>query len=308
MRVTRKLSLTTMALVAMAGTALSGSAAIADAAVTGKIVSGKFACGNPAPAGAAAGHVAAVTARPSAAQLAAVAQYKARHNAYAARMPSLLATSNAQAARKLAEIRSGAIRPRTPSCAPAAAGRSTVVPNTQVGWLAHYDQITNWYCGPATVAEMSASVPGPSEIGLDQNAIARYMGTTASAGTTYDNLVRGLNYYVGMPDFKRNFYEFVWLSYTPTSAERSAFVSRLQTDIGLDTPIVGSAWEVAGGPHMTGHPLNQEIFHIFAIGGYNSSQVYYTDSATSVWSSVPAYSWFDTYTMETILGGRGYAW
>jgi hypothetical protein len=53
-----------------------------------------------------------------------------------------------------------------------------------------------------------------------------------------------------------------------------------------------------------------QIFHWFEIGGWktNNGKSYYADPATSVRSTVPPYSWFSTYTMETILGGMGYAW
>lgn len=45
-------------------------------------------------------------------------------------------------------------------------------------------------------------------------------------------------------------------------------------------------------------------------GGWNSSasEVYYADSATTLWSAVPPFSWFDAWTFVVILGGRGYVW
>ena len=68
-------------------------------------------------------------------------------------------------------------------------------------------------------------------------------------------------------------------------------------------------WEEIGGPHLIGHP-NQRIFHWFQIGGYGSygASIYYADSATSVWSGVQPFSWYDRDAMVVILGGRGYAW
>ena len=76
-------------------------------------------------------------------------------------------------------------------------------------------------------------------------------------------------------------------------------------------PIAGDAWEVAGGPHLTGHPASQTIFHWFTVIGYGNyaATTTYEDSATSVWSSVPAYTFgFSSQTLVTILGGRGYVW
>jgi len=241
--------------------------------------------------------------RPATTQTAAIGQYKARHNAYESRMPALVAASVAASARKNADLAAGRFRVRTAAC-----GVTRFAGNTTIGGLVHYGQIRNWYCGPATVAEMSATVPGPSAANLDQNAVAGYLGTTQSAGTSADRMADGLNHYVGVPDFGRNFYTYVWVNDTPTAAQRSTFVSNLKTDIGVFSPVAGNGWEVPGGPHLVGHPANQEIFHFFEIGGYNDTQVYYADSANTVWNSVPNYSWFDTYTMVTILGGRGYVW
>ena len=301
MRITRMLpgALATCALVV--GVTAPASATPADAATA------KGTCDATTTAPAAPG-LGTATTQPSAAEIAAVGQYKAQHNRYEAQLPSRMAPEAAQRAQKLAALHSTRTQTRPSSCAATSATASAVRPATAIARLVQYGQIKNWYCGPATVAEMSATVPGPSPVGLDQNALASYMGTTQSAGTTYTGLVNGLNHYVGVPDFGRNYYEFIWVSDIPTSAQRSAFMSDLQTDVSQNSPIAGNGWEVPGGPHLTGHPANEEIFHIFEIGGYNGSQVYYADSATTVWSSVPAYSWFDTYTMVTILGGRGYAW
>jgi hypothetical protein len=178
------------------------------------------------------------------------------------------------------------------------------------GWVDNLNQqgqVTNYYCGPATVSEMAWSVPGPSNV--NQWTAGSWMGVT-TAGTSVDQMVNGLNHFVGVPDYGWNFYAFVWMDYNPTSQQRSDFLSRLQTDVTYNSPVAGDAWEASGGPHLLGHPVSQTIFHWFEIGGWstNTSQVYYADSATSVWSSVHPYNWQDTYTVETILGGRGYVW
>jgi hypothetical protein len=228
--------------------------------------------------------------------------------------------SAAHDAQKAAALRTGA---GTASCAAttgrtAAAATTAVVPNATIGsgygyisWMYQYGQIASYYCGPATLEGISSTVPGPSPLGLNQDTSAAYMGTTADSGTSYSQMVDGLNQYVGVPDFGWNFYAYVWMDYTPTSTQRSAFLAAVQTDVDYNnTPIAANSWEEAGYAHLPGHPVNETIFHWFEIGGWdtNASKVWMADSATTVWSAVPAYSWFDTYTMGTILGGRGYAW
>jgi hypothetical protein len=181
-------------------------------------------------------------------------------------------------------------------------------------WVDNLDQQGQWHsswCGPATVSEIAHTMyyDGRGAIPVDQGTAANAMYTTGD-GTNVGNFVNGLNTYVGRPVAGWNYYWFVWLSYNPTSTERSNFVSNLEFDVNYGWPVGGDAWEVAYGPHLRGHPYNQTIFHYIELGGYGASSgsVYYADSATTVWSTVPPYSWFDMQTMITILGGRGYAW
>ncbi|HJP72723.1 MAG TPA: hypothetical protein VJ914_00560 [Pseudonocardiaceae bacterium] len=304
------LALTTLA----AAAALSGGGTAAHATqanpATNTATVGKTACAGLSTAQPVAPHTAESATPVSVAEAAAVGQYKARHNAQEAQLRQLGAGAAAGREQKLAGMRAGDYRSASSRCAGTAAQQNVAPQDTVIGGLVHWGQITNWFCGPATVSEMSGSVPGPSSGHLSQNTAASYMGTTQADGTTDAAMVNGLNYFVGQPDFNRNFYAFVWVSDTPTSAERSSFINDLHTDIGVYSPVAGNGWEVPGGPHLVGHPANEEIFHFFQIGGYNtdSSQVYYSDSANTVWSSVPDFSWFNTYTLVTILGGRGYVW
>jgi hypothetical protein len=177
----------------------------------------------------------------------------------------------------------------------------------QITWMYQYAQVTNYFCGPAVVSEMSATTPGTSPYNLSQWTAASYMGTT-TGGTSYAQETNGLNYYVGTPDFGWNFYGMAWMSDPPSAQQDTDFSNHLAQDVAVSSPVAGLADEVAGGPHLVGHPVNQNIGHWLEIGGYNASQVWYADSATSVWSSVPRYSWFDTNTMEIILGAAGYIW
>jgi len=80
-------------------------------------------------------------------------------------------------------------------------------------------------------------------------------------------------------------------------------------------PLAGDAYEVAGGPHLVGHPVNQTIFHWFDIRGYQNSGATtdYEDSvhgASSIgWAAtVPAYSSLPSSTIVNIVGARGYDW
>ena len=251
--------------------------------------------------------------------------------------PDILA---AQAARKMAAIRSGraqgsasvftdrasllqacAAAKQSASVGSTLAGiadaftsRAAATVGSGYGWVDNLNQqgqVLSYYCGPATVSEIAHSMyyNGRGAIPVDQWSAGSYMGTTGD-GTTVGNFVNGLNAYVGRPVAGWNWYWFVWLSYNPTASERSSFVSNLQFDVNNGWPVGGDAWGAAYGPHLNGHPYNQTIFHYIELGGYgsNGASVYYADSATTVWSGVPAYSWFDMQTMITILGGRGYAW
>lgn len=259
----------------------------------------------------------------TASQVAAVTAYKASHDTEAAQIAALGAQYAAQNAAKTQAFQSGTVPKLGAQRAPLSGGISPDMlccgnPNPPseavVPYLVQYGQDTGWFCGPATVSEMSATVPGPSAYNLNQYTVASYMGTTTS-GTGEGQEVSGLNYYVGQPDMGYAYYSFVDMNYTPTSSQDNTFVKNLEWDVTLGTPIAGDAWEVGGSypgeyPHLVGHPYWETIFHFFEIGGYNlnNGDLYYADSATTVWSTVPAYSWFPISTVETILGGRGYIW
>jgi hypothetical protein len=290
----------TVALVAVLG-AVVGFAPAANAATAAGSGAVKPACpaavsaadrqANLAMAGTVAGARAATTAkapnvlslapRPSAAELAAAATHDARKAQYLAG--------------------------RSPSTACGARVASPMTGSGQISWMYQYAQVTSYFCGPAVVSEMSATTPGTSPYNLDQWTAANYMGTT-TGGTNYAQETNGLNHFVGIPDFGWGFYGMAWMSDPPSAQQDTDFSNHLAADVAQSSPVAGLAYEVAGGPHLVGHPVNQTIGHWLQIGGYNASQVWYSDSATSVWSSVPRYSWFDTNTMEIILGGAGYIW
>ena len=173
-------------------------------------------------------------------------------------------------------------------------------------------QVTNYFCGPATVSEMLAQMGTK----LTQRAVARQLKTT-TAGTDWSNpggypVPKVLN-----KNQKKNTYVAVGLPWSPTKAQIKTFETDLVTDINHNggVPLAGNAYEVPGGPHLVGHPVNQTIFHWFDIRGYRKSGATtdYEDSvhgASSIgWAAtVPAYSSLPSKTIVTIIGARGYAW
>jgi hypothetical protein len=173
-------------------------------------------------------------------------------------------------------------------------------------------QINSYFCGPATVSEMLAQM-GKS---LTQKKAAEELGTN-SAGTGWSD---GSGYPV--PEVlnknqSRNNYVAVGLPWSPTKSQIKTYEVDLVTDINHKggAPLAGDAYEVPGGPHLVGHPLNQTIFHWFDIRGYKKSGATtdYEDSvhgASSIgWAAtVPAYSSLPSATVVNIVGARGYDW
>ena len=166
------------------------------------------------------------------------------------------------------------------------------------------------FCGPATVTEMLLQM----NVRFWQRAAAKALGTDAS-GTDWSNrhgfpVPKVLNAHQD-----RHSYVAVALPWSPTRRQIAVFRTDLISDIGHGAPIAGNGYEVAGGPHLVGHPPGQTILHWFDIRGYSRSGALtsYEDSvhgASSIgWSaSVPAYSTLPTSTVVIILGARGYVW
>jgi hypothetical protein len=275
------------------------------------LAAGSSACNDPTSTGALVTDGTRVRP-PVTLTLAALAQYRAEHDTDPdQRVPD---DTNPSAVQTQIASRGGAAAARvTSSSLPMGCGAALhpFVAGAPTGavWidgLAQQGQ-ANWYfCGPATLAEVASTIGHP----VSQGTAAAWMGTNPQDGTTVAAMTNGLNHFVGQIVAHRDYYEFAWLDYAPTADQRSAFVQRLEYDVQHGWPLAGDAWEVPGGPHLVGHPPNQELFHWFEIGGYgpNGASVYYADSATTLWSGVQPYSWYDTQTLVTILGGRGYAW
>jgi hypothetical protein len=173
-------------------------------------------------------------------------------------------------------------------------------------------QLTGYWCGPATVSEMLAQM-GKN---VSQRKAARELGTS-SDGTGWSDMTGYPVPEVLNQNQQFNNYVAVGLPWAPTGAQIRTFEIDLVTDINHDAgvPLAGDAYEVPGGPHLVGHPVNQTIFHWFDIRGYKKSGATtdYEDSvhgASSIgWAAtVPAYSSLPSSTIVNIVGARGYDW
>jgi Peptidase_C39 like family len=173
-------------------------------------------------------------------------------------------------------------------------------------------QLTDYWCGPATVSEMLAQM-GKA---VSQRKAARELGTT-SDGTGWSDMTGYPVPEVLNQNEQLNNYVAVGLPWAPTSHQIKTFEIDLVTDINHNggVPLAGDAYEVPGGPHLVGHPVNQTIFHWFDIRGYKNSGATtdYEDSvhgASSIgWAAtVPAYSSLPSATIVSIVGARGYDW
>ena len=173
-------------------------------------------------------------------------------------------------------------------------------------------QSTDSYCGPATVSEMLAQM----RKGVSQTTAARELGTT-SDGTSWSDVSGYPVPQVLNENQDLNDYVAVGLPWAPTRSQIKTYETDLVTDINHrgGVPLAGDAYEVPGGPHLVGHPINQTIFHWFDIRGYRNAGATtdYEDSvhgASSIgWAaSVPAYSSLPSATIVNIVGARGYDW
>jgi hypothetical protein len=173
-------------------------------------------------------------------------------------------------------------------------------------------QIRNYFCGPATVSEMLAQMgKNVSQLTAARELRTTTSGTAWSDGSTYP-VPAVLN-----RNQSRNDYVAVALPLSPAAAQIRTYELDLVADINHNggTPLAGNAFEVVGGPHLAGNPVDQTIFHWFDIRGYEDSGAItnYEDSvhgASSIaWNSaVPAYSALASSTIVSILGARGYDW
>lgn len=181
---------------------------------------------------------------------------------------------------------------------------STSATSNYIYDLYQQPQQTSYWCGPATASEIIQARIGGT---YSQSSLVASLHCTLDGSPWYDGTYP-------MRDTLNNRIGINWYVPYGTSVDANEFKSRVLTDIDTDYAVAGNAWEVVGGPHLTGHP-NQVIYHWFAIDGYADSgnSIHYADSvhgASSIsWSaSVPAYSSINYQTMATIVDGRGIIW
>lgn len=185
---------------------------------------------------------------------------------------------------------------------------TTVTPNAGTvtkgsGWAkltpSQQGEARSYWCGPAALV----STLKESGHGTRTQTWAAGVLDTTTDGTDMGHMLSALNAYSGGFKYDEVFESGSWSSYV------SAYETRLKSDINSGNGLVGNAYEVPGGPHLAGHP-NELIYHYIAIDGYYDSgaTTHYADPATTVWSTVPAYSKISSSTLVRILGGRGYYW
>jgi hypothetical protein len=154
------------------------------------------------------------------------------------------------------------------------------------------------------------------DVKIGQVTAARELGTNPG-GTDWSNASGYPVPRVLDENQSRNSYVAVALPWTPTGRQISTYETDLIADINDNggVPLAGNAYEVPGGPHLVGNPVNQMIMHWFDIRGYQNYGAItdYEDSvhdATSIgWGvGVPAYSSMPSAVIVDILGARGYDW
>lgn len=183
-------------------------------------------------------------------------------------------------------------------------------------------QINNYYCGPATASETladlghgvsqttAASLLDTNSGGTNWAGSDRVPHSTPGYGESNSPMTHIANYYLN-----EWWYGPVALPWTPTSAQVNTYEDDLEGDILVGYPLMSADLEVAGGPHLNGQPVNENIDHWVMLRGYSSYGVTtaYEDSATYFdqypwYWTVPAYSNISSSTLVTIMGGFGYIW
>jgi len=179
-------------------------------------------------------------------------------------------------------------------------------------------EANNW-CGPASLVEtlrQDGGYIGSGTWGTSrataQGWAARVLGTgypggSGTGGTGWnqqDAFSSALNSY----NNHGGYYDKVSVG-SPYGDYVTDFMTRMESDINTGWGMAAVAYEVPNGPHLVGHP-NSTIYHFFNIYGYDdsASTTKYEDSATTVWSSVPPYSNYNTSTLVEIISGRQYYW
>lgn len=170
-------------------------------------------------------------------------------------------------------------------------------------------QETQWngrYCGQAAYTMIAKFYGYPMDQGLAAAWLGTQNGVPFKTGGTYpvENALNAIQPYN---------YDPASLSYSPTSAEKAQYVSRMAYAIDRYHPVAGNMWIVPVGPHPSGYLSGYEIFHWIAVRGYGNygSTTRFADSASGlggIFAGVPPYNEYDSYEMARVFGGKGYIW
>lgn len=170
-------------------------------------------------------------------------------------------------------------------------------------------QETQWngsYCGQATYTMIAKFYNYPMNQGLAASWLGTQNGVPFRTGGTYpmENALNAIQPYNYDPQI---------LPYSPSSSDKSLYVSRMTYAVDRYHPVAGNMWITANGPRPSGYLYGYEIFHWIAVRGYGNygATTRFADSASGlggIFSSVPPYNEYDSYQMAVVFGGKGYIW
>jgi len=169
---------------------------------------------------------------------------------------------------------------------------SQAPPERVLSHLTHV-QDNGYYCGPASVVT-ALSVRG---ISISEGTAAKLLGTTTFGTNSSNDIVRGLNHYVGA-----GVYAAVFVPSGGGASAYAAFKARLVSSVAggyaLVCNVVGSAR--AGDGRTYSYPGG----HYVAVCGYRSNG----DEALVTDVAVGRDYWMSTRTLIDWIAGRGYAY
>lgn len=163
-------------------------------------------------------------------------------------------------------------------------------------------QKTGYYCGPTAVAiAVSAKTTPPS-----QDALASEMGTTSSAGTGRDAVIRALtNHVPGATYHDQNM-----PSTSASQADADLLWSRATKNVDGGFATVCN-WMILAGQYPNWGGNAHTIYHYTVIDGYDpdGKRLHIKDPAGVVLSSsLPHEYWLTAQQVANFCAGRGYAW
>lgn len=181
--------------------------------------------------------------------------------------------------------------------------QNVIIPFWQISQIHYY------YCGPATAQEL---IQARTLNSISQDTLKVPLHCTTNGTPWYDG-VSGSGY--PMADTLNSYMNTSYYIPYGTVVDASQFQNFVVYDIDHNYGTAGDAWEVPGGPHLVGHPVGSEIFHWFAMYGYQNyaNDIMYKDSVAGCseisWSgNVPTSSSMNYATLARIVNGRGIIW